>query len=240
MQLSNSALVCYTKLSPNYTRGRNHSIDTITIHCMAGNLTIERCADIFANKNRKASSNYGVDSKGRIGLYVEERNRSWCSSNSSNDNRAITIEVANDGGAPNWHVSDKALEALIILLVDICRRNGIKQLIWSNNKTERINHKNGVNMTVHRDYAAKACPGNYLYGKMYWIADQVNKALGVSVPVQVDTKEEDQVYYTIQKGDTLTAIAKKYNTTVLKLQELNPSKIKNINMISAGMQIRVK
>lgn len=97
--MSNSNLVNYTKISPYKTTGRNHAIDTITIHCMAGNLSVETCGNVF--QTAKASANYGIDSDGRVGMYVEEKDRSWASSSSSNDNRAVTIEVANDGGASN-------------------------------------------------------------------------------------------------------------------------------------------
>ncbi len=177
MKYTNSSLITYTKISPNKTSPRNHIIDTITIHCMAGNLSIESCGNIFANQSRKASSNYGIGSDGRIALYVEEKDRSWASSNASNDHRAVTIEVANDGGAPDWHVSDKAMVSLINLVTDICKRNNIQKLVWSTNKNNRIKHLNGSNMTVHRDFAAKACPGNYLYQKHSYIAEQVNKKL---------------------------------------------------------------
>lgn len=179
MGYTNSSLVNYTKLSPNKST-RTHIIDTITIHCMAGNLTVETCGNIFAKSNKKASSNYGIGTDGRIAMYVEEKNRSWCSSNALNDNRAITIEVANDGGAPNWHVSSKAMESLIKLCADVCKRNGIKQLVWSTNKSDRINHKNGCNMTVHRDFYPKSCPGNYLYNNHGYIANEVNKLLSNS------------------------------------------------------------
>lgn len=178
--MSNSPLICMTILSPNCTKGRNHAIDTITIHCMAGNATIEACGNMFAKKSRKASSNYGIGSDGRIALYVDEANRSWCTSSSVNDNRAITIEVANNGGKPDWPVSAKAYAALLDLVTDICKRNGIKRLVWSTNKTDRVNHLNGCNMTVHRDYAAKACPGNYLYNRHGAIAAEVNRRLGAS------------------------------------------------------------
>lgn len=107
--MSNSALVTYTKLSPNNSGNRNHKIDVVTIHCMAGNLSVETCGNVFAPSSRQASSNYGIGSDGRIAMYVEEKDRSWCTSSASNDNRAVTIEVANDGGAETgWHVSDKA------------------------------------------------------------------------------------------------------------------------------------
>lgn len=176
--MSDSALINYVRISPNKTKGRTHGIDTITIHCMAGDLTVERCGELFANPARNASSNYGIGSDGRIALYVNECDRSWCSSNPANDARAITIEVANNGGADTgWRVSEKAMESLILLLADICKRNGIPKLIWSTNKNDRINHNNGCNMTVHRDYAAKACPGEYLYSKHSYIADSVNALL---------------------------------------------------------------
>ena len=166
--------------SPNRSSPRMSKIDTITIHCMAGNLSVESCGASFAKSSRKASSNYGIGSDGRIACYVGEEDRSWCSSNRANDNRAITIEVANDGGADTgWHVSDKAYKSLIRLLVDICRRNNIAKLVWSNNKNDRVNHKNGCNMTVHRDFANKSCPGDYLYSLQSKIADEVNSLLGV-------------------------------------------------------------
>lgn len=180
--MSYSSLVDYIKISPNKTSPRNHKIDTITIHCMAGNLTIETCANVFAPTSRQASSNYGVGTDGRIGCYVDENDRSWCSSDRANDMRAITIEVANDGGADTgWHVSGVAMSSLIKLVADICRRNNIKKLVWSDNKYDRINHKNGCNMTVHRDFANKSCPGDYLMSKMPYIASEVNKLLGDSV-----------------------------------------------------------
>ena len=176
MAYTNSKLVSYKKISPHKTSPRNHKIDTITIHCMAGNLSVETCGNVF--QTRQASSNYGIGSDGRIALYVDEKDRSWATSSSSNDNRAVTIEVANDGGADTgWHVSGKAMKSLIELITDICKRNDIKELKWSTNKSDRVNHKNGCNMTVHRDYAAKSCPGDYLYGKHSYIASEVNKKL---------------------------------------------------------------
>lgn len=167
--MSNSKLVNYTKLSPNCNKPRNHKIDKITIHHMAGNLTIEQCGAVFAPASRQASSNYGIGSDGRVGMYVEECNRSWCSSNAENDHRAVTIEVANDGGAPNWHVSDKALSKLIELCTDICKRNGIEKLNYTGDKSG--------NLTMHKWFAATACPGPYLESKFKYIAEQVNKKL---------------------------------------------------------------
>jgi N-acetyl-anhydromuramyl-L-alanine amidase AmpD len=143
---------------------------------MAGNLTVESCGNIFAPTSRQASSNYGVGTDGRIALYVDEANRSWCTSSTANDNRAVTIEVANDGGAPDWHVSDKALAALIDLCTDICKRNGIPKLLWKADKS-LIGNVAQQNMTVHRWFAAKACPGDYLYNLHGHIAAEVNKRL---------------------------------------------------------------
>lgn len=173
--MSNSNLVSYTRLSPNCNKPRKAKIDRITIHHMAGNLSVEACGEIFAKPGRQASANYGVGSDGRIGLYVEECNRAWTSSSASNDHRAVTIEVANDGGAPDWHVSDKALAATIDLCVDICQRNGIKRLNYTGEKT-------GSNLTMHRWFAETLCPGPYLASKFWFIAEEVNKRLQAATP----------------------------------------------------------
>ena len=178
MSYTNSKLVTYKKISPNKNSPRNHAIDTITIDCMAGNLSLQGCGSLFQRRGG-ASSNYGIDSQGNIGLYVEEKDRSWCSSSRSNDNRAITIEVANDGGAPDWHISDKAMKALISLCADICKRNNIKELKWQGDKS-LIGQVDKQNMTVHRWFSAKACPGEYLYNKQGYIASEVNKLLGAA------------------------------------------------------------
>ena len=191
-----SSLATVVVESPNRSSPRMSKIDTITIHCMAGNLSVESCGALFAKSSRKASSNYGIGSDGRIACYVGEEDRSWCSSNRANDNRAITIEVANDGGADTgWHVSDKAYKSLISLLVDICKRNNISKLVWSNSKSDRVNHKNGCNMTVHRDFANKSCPGDYLYSLHSKIADEVNSLLGV-----VEEAKPANKLYRVQVG----------------------------------------
>lgn len=174
--MSNSKLVSYTKLSPNHSGKRNHKIDTISIHCMAGNLTVESCGNVFASPSRKASSNYGIGSDGRIALYVDEANRSWCTSSASNDHRAITIEVANTVARDPWPISEAAYNSLINLLVDICQRNGIEELRWKGDKS-LIGQVEKQNMTVHRWFAAKACPGDWLYERHGQIAAEVNKRL---------------------------------------------------------------
>ena len=175
--MSNSALISYTKLSPNHSGKRTKKIDTITIHCMAGQLSVESCGALFAQSSRQASSNYGIGNDGRIALYVDEGNRSWCTSSNANDQRAVTIEVASDATHP-YAVNSKAYDALLDLVTDICKRNEIKKLVWSTNKNERMNHLNGCNMTVHRDYANKACPGDWLYNRHGEIAAEVNRRLG--------------------------------------------------------------
>ena len=186
--MSNSSLVNYTRLSPNRYDGRIHKIDTITIHCVVGQCSVETLGSIFANANKEASSNYGVGYDGRIGMYVEEKNASWCSSSYSNDNRAVTIEVASNTYDP-YYVNDKAYNATINLVADICKRNGIKKLIWSTDKNTRVNHLNGCNMTVHRDYANKSCPGDYLYNRMGDIASKVNKKLNTTSESEENTME---------------------------------------------------
>lgn len=240
--MSNSSLVSYTKISPNKTSPRNHKIDTISIHCMAGNLSIESCGNLFANANRKASSNYGIGTDGRIGLYVEEKDRSWCTSNSMNDNRAITIEVANDGGAETgWHVSDKAYDALINLLVDICKRNDIDGLRWKGDRT-LIGKVDKQNMTVHRWFANKACPGDYLYNLHPQIAADVNKRLDVQIQpekIQNESKfevENDSIIWKKLKNVGYSDIAvagimgNLYAESGLKTNNLQNSYNKKFNM----------
>lgn len=196
--MSNSPLVSYTKISPNKSSPRNHKIDTVTIHCVVGQCSVETLGNVFAPTSRQASSNYGIGYDGRIGMYVEEKDRSWCSSNAANDNRAITIEVASDTKEP-YAVNAKAYAALIDLLVDICKRNGIKELVWSTNKADRVNHKNGCNMTVHRDYANKSCPGTYLYERHAQIASEVNKRLG-STNIKPEPEKPSGGLYRVQTG----------------------------------------
>lgn len=146
--MSNSPLVNYTKISPHSNNPRKDKIKKITIHHMAGDLSVETCGNVF--QSREASSNYGIDSNGRVGMYVEEKNRSWCSSNAGNDHQAVTIEVANDEYGGSWHVSDKALNKLIELCIDICKRNGIQKLNYTGDVSG--------NLTRHNMFVATSCP----------------------------------------------------------------------------------
>ena len=175
MGYTNSSLATVKVLSPNHSGQRNHTIDTITIHCVVGQLTAKRIGEIFQSATKKASSNYGVGYDGSIGLYVEEQNRSWCSSSASNDHRAVTIEVASDKTEP-YAVTDEAYNALINLVADICKRNGIKELKWKADKS-LIGQVDKQNMTVHRWFANKSCPGTYLYDRHSQIAKEVNAKL---------------------------------------------------------------
>lgn len=234
--MSNSPLVDYTRISPNKNSPRNHKIDTITIHCVVGQCTVETLGNIFAPTSRQASSNYGVGTDGKIGMYVEEKDCSWCSSNAANDNRAVTIEVASDTKHP-YAVNDRAFAALLDLVTDICKRNGIKKLVWSTKKADRVNHKNGCNMTVHRDYANKSCPGDYLYNRHGEIAAEVNRRLGVADTAPDAGAAQGVTVYTVKKGDTLSQIAAKYGTTYQAIAAYNG--IKNPNAIRVGQKIKI-
>ena len=182
MTYTNSPLVNYTKLSPNKTPDRNHKIDTITIHHMAGNLTVESCGEVFASPSRKASSNYGIGTDGRIGLYVEEKDRSWCSSNADNDHRAVTIEVANNTLGPNWTISAAAMNSLIKLCADICKRNNIPKLLYKNDPN-LIGQVDKQNITKHKWFSKTLCPGPYIEAQLDYIVQEVNKLLGHITPV---------------------------------------------------------
>lgn len=187
--MSNSSLVKYTKISPNKTSPRDHAIDTITIHCVVGQVSVERLGEIFAPASKKASANYGIGSDGRVGMYVEEKDRSWCSSNADNDNRAITIECASDTKYP-YAINDAVYKSLIELCADICKRNNIKELKWKADKS-LIGQVDKQNMTVHRWFAKKSCPGQYIYERLGQIAEEVNKKLKAS---------EVTVLYRVQTG----------------------------------------
>lgn len=183
--MSNSKLVSYTRISPNKTAPRNHKIDTLTIHCYVGNVSVESMGEWFAQSSAQASANYGIGVDGRIGLFVEEKDRSWCSSSRANDNRAITIECASDTVEP-YKINDKVYASLIRLCVDICKRNGIKEVKWKGDKT-LIGQIDKQNITVHRWFANKACPGDYIYSRLGKIAGEVNAKLGVTNTSKVDS-----------------------------------------------------
>ena len=185
--MSNSPLVTYTNITKNRTSPREAEIDTITIHCYVGQVTAKQGCDYFATTDRQASSNYVVGYDGSIGLSVPEADRSWCSSNWQNDKRAITIEMACEPVHP-YEVTDAAFNALIDLLVDVCQRNNIPRLLWKADKS-LIGKIEQQNMTVHRWFDAKSCPGEHLYNRHYEIAEKVNARLASG-----DTSNPKQVW----------------------------------------------
>lgn len=196
MAFTNSPLVNYKIISPNKNIGRTHSIDTVTVHCVVGQTKADSLGYFFQNPSLEASSNYGVGCDGKIGLYVEEKDRSWCTSSSSNDNRAVTIEVASDAYHP-YAVTKEAYSALINLLADICKRNNIKSLKWKADPS-LIGSPSKQNMTAHRWFANKSCPGDYLYNRMGQIANEVNKKLGSKVQNSSEPKTDMDTIKNVQ------------------------------------------
>ena len=174
--MSNSTLSCKRLISPNRNTPRNHKIDTITIHCVVGQMGVEALCSEFSRESKGASCNYGIGYDGRICTVVDEGDRSWCTSSWENDHRAITIECASDAFYP-YAINANVWKSLIELCADICRRNGIKKLVWSTDQNTRMNHLNGCNLTVHRDYENKSCPGDYIYSRLGQIAKEVNQKL---------------------------------------------------------------
>ena len=209
--MSNSSLATYTLISPNKNSPRNHKIDTISIHCFVGQVTAKRGCEVFQPSSKQASCNYVVGYDGSIGLCVEEKDRSWCTSSSSNDHRAITIETASENKAP-YKVTAAAYAALLDLVTDICRRNGAKKLLWFGDKAKTLAYapKSGeMVMTVHRWFAAKACPGDWLYSRHGQIAAEVNKRLeAAKAGKDEEAMDTKQLTSCADTGDNPSAWAK--------------------------------
>lgn len=179
MGYTNSPLVAFTLLSPNHSGQRNHKIDRISPHCVVGQCTAEGLGDWFHRPSTQASSNYGIDKNGRVGLYVEEKNRSWCTSSNENDQRAVTIECASDKVEP-YAMNEVVYDRLIDLCVDICQRNGKKKLLWFGDKKKSLDYQpkeDEMLITVHRWFANKSCPGNWLYARLGDLAAKVTARL---------------------------------------------------------------
>ena len=188
MAYTNSPLVAYTRYSPHHSGQRTHSIDRITPHCVVGQCTAETLGEVF-NGTRDVSANYGIDRNGRVGLYVDEKNRSWCSSSRENDQRAITIECASDTTEP-YAFKDIVYKRLIELCDDICRRNGKSKLLWFGDKTKTLNYtpkSDEMILTVHRWFSATACPGSWMMNRMDDLAKQVTAALQGGSKTDSDT-----------------------------------------------------
>ena len=186
MAYTNSSLVSFTQLSPNHSGQRTHAIDRITPHCVVGQCSVETLGRIFLPTSRQASCNYGIGVDGRVGMYVEEKNRSWCSSSNANDQRAVTIECASDTTAP-YAFKDVVYQKLITLCIDICKRNGKKKLLWLGDKDKTLNYSPAADemvLTVHRWFANKSCPGDWMYARMGDLASKVTAALGGTVTTQ--------------------------------------------------------
>ena len=220
MGYTNSPLVSYTKISPCNSGTRTHAIDRITPHCVVGQLSVETMGAWFGQASTKASSNYGIGSDGRVGMYVPESNRSWCSSSSENDQRAVTIECASDKTAP-YAFKDVVYQKLIDLCVDICQRNGKKKLLWFGDKNYTLAYNPGPEemiLTVHRWFAAKECPGDWLMARMGSLAETVTNRLGGLKYYRVGTawadgKCVDQIgAYTVL--DNAKAVADQYGYKV--------------------------
>ena len=198
MGYTNSPLVAYTKLSPNHSGQRTHSIDRITPHCVVGQCSIETLGGIFAPSSRQASCQYGIGADGRVGMYCEEKNRSWCSSSNANDQRAITIECASDTTHP-YAMNDKVYATLINLCVDICKRNGKTKLLWFGDKNKTLAYEPKADemvITVHRWFSNKSCPGDWLYNRLGDLAAQVTKRLSGAT----EEAPTSDVLYRVQTG----------------------------------------
>lgn len=175
-------MVAYTRLSPNHSGQRTHSIDRITPHCVVGQLSAESICGCFTSPSRQASCNYGIGTDGKVSLCVEEKNRSWCSSSNANDQRAVTIECASDKTEPHA-MNSKVYDSLVKLCTDICRRNGKKKLLWLGDRNKTLNYtpkSDEMVLTVHRWFANKSCPGDWLYARLGDLAAKVTAALGSS------------------------------------------------------------
>lgn len=208
MAYTNSPMVSYTKLSSNHSGQRTHDIDRITPHCVVGQCSVETLGNIFLPVSRQASSNYGIGPDGRVGMYVEEKNRSWCSSSNANDQRAVTIECASDTTEP-YAFRDVVYQTLIKLCVDICKRNSKTKLLWLGDKTKTLSYTpkpDEMILTVHRWFANKSCPGNWMYARMGDLAKKVTAALGGDMKPAKPVKPS----VTIKVGDLVTITGSTY------------------------------
>lgn len=216
--MSNSPLVSYTKLSPNNSGQRTHSIDRISPHCVVGQCSVETLGRIFAQPANQSSCNYGIGVDGRIGMYVMEASRSWCSSSNANDQRSVTIECASDTTAP-YAFRDVVYQKLIALCVDICQRNGKKKLLWISDKNKALAYTPAADemlLTVHRWFAKKSCPGDWMMARMGDLASKVTALLS-SADVAPETIYRVQVgaYRSKANAEAMAERLKKYGYDVI-------------------------
>ena len=189
--------------SPNRNKVRTNKVIYFTPHCMVGQMTAKACGNLFARSSYQASSNYGIGTNGEIAGYVDEEDRSWCSSSAWNDNRAITVECASDTRHP-YAMNQKVWDSLVKLAVDICQRYGKNKMLWFNDKATTLNYKpksNEMVITCHRFYAAKSCPGDWLYSRLGKFANEVNEKLGKSAPVENKVQETPNTAVVIESED---------------------------------------
>lgn len=234
-QFTNSGLICKTKWSPNHSGLRTNNIERITPHCFVGQVTVDRALDEFVYKSKGASANYVIAKDGKIGLCVSERNRAWTSSSKDNDNRAITIECASELKKP-YAFTDLCYKSLVDLCVDVCKRYNKDTVIWISDKNKALKYRvksNEILLTVHCWFKNKDCPGEWLLSRMNKLASDINKEI-----CKKEDKADNEIIYTVAKWDTLSSIAKKFNTSVKTIAENN--NIKDINKIYVGMKLIIK
>lgn len=207
-KVSNSPLATYTRISPNKNHPRKYPIARITPHCVVGQFTAKQILDMnhftTYDPNNGASCNYAVGKDGSIGLGVDEGDRSWCSSSSDNDHRAVTIEVSSELVHP-YEITDAAYKALIDLMADICKRNRKIKLIWPGSKESALAYQpksDEMVLTAHRFFANKACPGDYMYSRFGQMAEEVTARL----------EDNDMTYY-----KTINDVPNDYRPSVQKL-----------------------
>ena len=236
MGYTNSPLVDCTVKSPNHSGTRTHRIDRITPHCVVGQLSAEAIGGCFTSTSREASCNYGIGADGRVVLCVDEANRSWCSSSSANDQRAITIECASDKAEP-YTMNSAVYNKLVKLCVDICERNGLKKVIWISHKAKSLAYvpKSGeCVLTVHRWFANKSCPGEWLYSRMAQLAANINSGIGNAAATQPE-QTTTPTAGSLKVGDVVNFTGNKHYTSAAatsgKATKPGPAKV---TAISAG------
>ena len=237
MVYTNSSLVDCVVKSPNHSGQRTHSIDRITPHCVVGQLSAEGIGSCFP-AGRQASCNYGIGKDGRVCLVVDEKNRSWCSSSNANDQRAVTIECASDMSEP-YAMTNAVYEKLIKLCTDICKRYGKTKLVWIADKNTALSYKpepNEMQLTVHRWFANKSCPGNWLFSRLGEVARRVNVNLGSNSKPATPTPSTGSNLYRVRKsaGDAKSQVGayknlanakKKADETGLKVFDQNGNQV---------------
>ena len=210
MTYTNSPLVSYTNLTQSHGGLRGHSIDRITPHCIVGQWTAKRTCDFFAYERHDASCNYALGTNGDVGLCVEEKNRSWCSSSPANDDRAVTIECASDLKEP-YAFKDVVYNRLIDLCVDICKRNSKTKLLWLGSLAKTNAYTPATNemvLTVHRWFDAdKSCPGNWLMARMDDLATKVTAKLSGDEPSPEPTPEPEPTGETCEVKVTMPVLS---------------------------------